>query len=482
MEEKKIYARAQVKSARLRETYSYRQEISCNPSLVSGKAPTGRLEVGLPLDGDQFFTRQASKDVEEQINESFAGYRAGVVIGHLGLSKYGQTDLNDVLTLSEHYGSFPLAVPIGGDVITNADRLRDDRHACLIAVDYAPRWPEVMPMQIDMHLLDEDVLSQPAVEIPKTNGRRQPDVWEQIAQQVNFRRNLLLITQVKLSVSSRLVDKGSKPRVSRISIRWPTVTSFRNLHLFIGEIRQDNEVYITYNPLTRSLEWPGVEMDAVEGLGESDELRTYVSQRFFFLIDQPGELYEQECLDGQIQVEIPGMLLSGLQARLYDGCGKLRTQTRPELTTWLKTDYKLILDDAFSQRTRSPYQHLHFDEVIPDPMRIGDIRTTLADRGFRIVADDKCPSDGPLKHFILAQRPEGLDTVMLWLFVEGKRYETERQTQMPGGRTYTSIVESGELKMYIRGEFPGDSRVLIQEINALQFALRDRFDRLRATR
>ena len=478
MEEKQIYARAQVKSARIKETYCYRQEISCNPSLGGGKAPTGRLEVKLPFDGDQFFTRQASKDVEEQIDEAFAGNRAGAVIGHVGLSKYGQTDLNDVLTLSDHYGSFPLTVPIGGDVINNADRLRDDRHACLIAVDYSPHWPDVVPIQIDMDLLDEDVLSQPAVEIPRTNGRRQPDVWEQIAQQVDFRRNLLLIVQVKLSVSSRLVDNGSKPRVSRISIRWPTVTSFRNLHLFIGE----NEVNITYNPLTQSLEWPGVEMEAVEGLGASDELQTYVSQRFFFLIDQPGELYEQETLDGQIQVEIPGMLLSGLQARLYDGCGKLRTETRPELTTCLKTDYKLWLDDAFSQRTRSPYQHLHFDEVIPDPMRIGDIRTTLADRGFRIVADDQRPSDGPLKHFILAQRPEGLDTVMLWLFIEGKRYETERQTQMPGGRTYTSIVESGELKMYIRGEFPGDSRVLIQEINALQLALRDRFDRLRATR
>lgn len=480
MEEKQIYARAQVKSARLKETYSYRQEISRNPSLGSGKAPTGRLEVGLPFDGYQFFTRQASKDVEQQIGATFSPSKVDVVIGHLGLSKYGQTDLNDVLALSDHYGAFPLSLPVGGDVITNADHLCGDCHACLMSVDYSPHWPDVVPIQIDMDLLDEDVLSQPSVEMSRPNPKRPSEVGAaQIAQQVNFRRNLMLIAQVKLDLGSRQAARGLKPRVSRMSIRWPAVTSFRNLHLFIGELDPHNEVHITYNPLTQSLEWPGIEMEAIERIGSSDEMQTYVS-RIFLLIDQPAELYQQESLDGQIEVEIPGILLSGLQARLYDGCGNLRSDPGPELATCVKTHYKLILDDAFLQRTRSPYQHLHFDEVIPDPMRIVDIETTLADRGFRIGADDsRRLSDSPLKHFILARRPEGPDTVMLWLFIEGKRYETERQTQVPGGRTYTSIVESGELKMYIRGEFPGDSPVLIQEMNALQLALRDRF--LRAT-
>jgi hypothetical protein len=70
----------------------------------------------------------------------------------------------------------------------------------------------------------------------------------------------------------------------------------------------------------------------------------------------------------------------------------------------------------------------------------------------------------------------------LWVFIDGKRYTTQRQTQVPGGQMYTSTFESGELKVYIRGELPGNSRGLTHEINAFQAALRDRFERLRAKR
>jgi hypothetical protein len=72
--------------------------------------------------------------------------------------------------------------------------------------------------------------------------------------------------------------------------------------------------------------------------------------------------------------------------------------------------------------------------------------------------------------------------MQMWLFIEGKRYTTERQTEVPGGQTFTSTFESGELKVYMRGELPSDSRGLTEEMNALQMALRDRFERLRAKR
>ena len=70
----------------------------------------------------------------------------------------------------------------------------------------------------------------------------------------------------------------------------------------------------------------------------------------------------------------------------------------------------------------------------------------------------------------------------LVVFVDGRRHEAERETQVQGGQTYRSTSESGELKVYIRGEMPGNSRRLIQEMNALQTALHERFVHLRARR
>ena len=184
----------------------------------------------------------------------------------------------------------------------------------------------------------------------------------------------------------------------------------------------------------------------------------------FLAIDQPGELYQQGTLDARIEAEIEGELLSGLEARLYDGVGAF-SETQPKHSTILMTDVRLYLEDTFARRTLSPYQHLYFDEVIPDDIRVVDIKTALVDRGFRVKDVTLARPDGQLRHFIRAQRPEGPETMELWLFLQGKRYQTERQRRVPGGQTYTSTFESGELMVYIRGELAQDSRGLTHEMN-----------------
>jgi len=405
------------------------------------------------------------------------------LIGHLALTNYGRTDLKDVLSLSDHYGSVPLLVPVSGEGISNSNQLYSDQYDCVMEFKYSPHWPEVTPIEIEMELLDEDILSGPSLQLFTGQGLKHLDnVVEQIAQQVNFLRNLLLITRVKLNIPRKVTRPDLCPKIARMTLGWPTITSFRKLHLFIENMTPDREIPFTYNPLNRSLEWTDIQMHVIENHTDND-FATYVSNEIFLLVDQPGELYQQQNLEGTAEIEIPGLLLSRLRGRLYDGVGNLAQTPDPETVTYIKSAINLILDDAFSTRTRSPYEHLYFDEVIPDQMRIADIKTALVDRGFRILEDQPLPpGHDQLKHFILAQRPEGPEALQLWVFLEGKRYETERQTQVPGGQTYTSTFESGELKLYMRGEYPGDSRVLIQEMNALQMALRDRFERLRAKR
>jgi len=154
------------------------------------------------------------------------------------------------------------------------------------------------------------------------------------------------------------------------------------------------------------------------------------------------------------------------------------------LTTELTVDTHMILDDAFARRTFYPCMHLHFDEVIPDEMRLADIKTTLTDRGFDIKFDEglKLSNSGDLKHFILASRSEGPNSMNFWITVEGKRFETERQVQVQGGQTYKSTLESGLMKIYIRGELKGDNQSLTREMNIIQTTLHDRFERIRAKR
>ena len=152
---------------------------------------------------------------------------------------------------------------------------------------------------------------------------------------------------------------------------------------------------------------------------------------------------------------------------------------QPKLSTHVFSDVRLTLDDAFERRILSPYQSLYFDEVILDEMRVADIIIALTDQGFYVTDLGNTPAGAPEGRFLLAKRLEGPYPMELWLFITGTRYTTERHNLMPGGHTYKSIFETGEIRLFIRGALQKDSRELIHEMNTLQLALRERFERLR---
>jgi len=72
--------------------------------------------------------------------------------------------------------------------------------------------------------------------------------------------------------------------------------------------------------------------------------------------------------------------------------------------------------------------------------------------------------------------------MLLILYVEGRRHKARRDRRVPGGVTYRSNLDSGEIRIYIRGQLLRDSQPVIHEINALRAALRERFDHLPARR
>ncbi|HLO31723.1 MAG TPA: hypothetical protein VK249_21400 [Anaerolineales bacterium] len=473
MAEKIIYARAKPASVKISEAYFFEKTLSRNPFIGHDQSPVGKIEILMPYDGDQYFTRQAYRDVKKQLNTKAPLDSQEARFGHLAFTDYEKTNLRQVLGLSNRYDSLPLSIPILGQGITRIEQLYDDTYTSKITFKYAPNWPNGWPIDILLELWDEETLNSGA------EDQQLAQVAEQINKQINFLPSLLIKTRLLLDLPSHIVREGMQPRLTQISLQWPAFTSFRGVHLGIGPTPTE-ENRVMYNPQTRSLEWGNLPMKLI--LEESSAaLKVFGTEWNSLLIDYPGELYRKPSIEGQASIEIPGFLLSGTQVRLFGATGELVKDVQPNAVSYLNIKFKLLLDEAFAKRKRSPYQHLYFDEVVPDKMRIADIKTAIADRGFRILPDKSLEEPG-IRYFIKAERSDGPDKMELSIFIEGTLQGAERETQVKGGQTFKSSTESGDLKVYIRGEMHGNSQRLTQEMNALHASLHERFERLRSRR
>lgn len=462
-----IFARASPESLEAIETYSYEQNISRSSFLRSSAAPTGRIEIHVPFDGHRTFPRQARDDIEHQLGTKLSANGRTARIGFLALAGFNRSDLKSVLNLSDRSGAVPLAIPLNGNDIKSLDQFAGDHRACEIDFTYVPESPELIPINIDLSLWDEDSLSSLERELViESSERGSEDLTVQVRTQENFLRNLLLQMTASLSLPKGFLPDDAKPVITRMSLRWPTITSLRGLHLFVGESKEEFPVH--YDPVSQCLEW--FQVPLVRSSAEGTVCQSFHSEPIRLLIDYPGEWVSQTHLDGSMEVELPGRLLSGLEMALIDSLGRRTATIKPKLTTKLQLDYRLVLGDSFARRTLSPYQHLYFQEVIPDEMRLADIKNALADRGFKTWS--RAIPGRDLQYIFLAERSEAPDPLRLAVVVVGIHQEAERQTQVNDKQTVKSTVSSGDLRIYVRGELRGKSQRLIQEMIAFQNALR----------
>ena len=107
-------------------------------------------------------------------------------------------------------------------------------------------------------------------------------------------------------------------------------------------------------------------------------------------IQQPGELFSARDLVVHAEVETDGVLLSGADVRLFDARGRQVRGPRNPLTvrSVVTAETTVVLDDAFARRTFEPQQTFHFDEVIPDAIRVEDIKLALRDLQFVVKPGD----------------------------------------------------------------------------------------------
>jgi hypothetical protein len=484
------FARARPRRVELTERYAVRQQISRSPSAETSAEPTGHIHISVPYDGHTYFTRQACADVDHATRMTGSEI-SEARIGHLLLDNDGETDLRGVLKLREGHGSVPVTVrlPAGPDVV---GQLAADGQTCVLSEDYKPNRPEVIPCRLSIEVLDPDSLDLPPLDLaPGQAKETRPvpgEVINKIRQLVDFKNSLLLQIVAHLDLPDHPGQADAKPVLTKLAIDWPTITSLRTLNLEVdGESRP-----VAYSPIEKRIEWRNVPMTARNKPGDKGGMLSFASPVMNLFIEQPGELYREKVLSARAEIKVTGYLLSGVGARWFGAAGQRSRTPDPKRATRLSVTTDLTLDDAFIRRSRSPYHHLFFDEIIPDEMRITDIKTALRDRGFSEPVTIRefefegpdGPETGQLKPdnwFLVARRPEGPNVMDLWLFVEGNRFDTERERTLPGHK-YKSTFESGELRVFIRGCLPRDSHALTREMNALQQALRERYERVRQRR
>jgi len=560
-----IYARALLKRAEITEQYSVEQEISLNSSAKPGKSPAGRIELAMPYDGHKYFTRAAKADVAHQV-ASHPGLGGSAVIGHLLLKDYPPIHLGDRVDPGGRYSSIAIKVPTPGDL----DQLSADQWICTTTYDFQPDEAGVIPARLEIDLFDPDSLDLLPADLRvfdlDTDEARQGinDGIAKIVRHVSFKDELVLQIVVHASLPVHAGLARPRPRVARVAIRWPTITSLDSLQLAIPTERPRLGIPLKlhpapfqYNPVSGCVEWGDVLMyptdekveapdkkpgetgrgerpetdeklrenekigeieepgeigvagdgekpkenkqdNEPENAGEEEDgtgtgiMRRYRSMPMLLSIRHPGELYKQDDLEATAVVRVPGYLISGMTARVYDATGYFLKEPLT-LTTRIHAHARLKLDDAFAMRDRSPSQHLFFDEIVPDGIRITDIRTALEDRGFAVEQvwpqddeshngeEEEAKSDSWL---LVAHRKMGPDDMVLWVLAEGTHSGTDRDRVIPGGGvTHKTWLPSGELKIVIRGSLPGDrDGRLTQEINVLHGMLWERYARLRQQR
>lgn len=497
MSDRTIFARALPEAVRITETYRYQQIIARNPVQDSVGAPQGELKVTVAYDGQRSFTRQAWLDARGQgLKEGKDGQDQQALIGHLALANTSRTRLAEALDLHGQFNTAPIQIPVADAMLERLGDLVDGQHAWEAAVAYEVDEPPTWPIRLTLLVRDEKSAgSQLEAADTHSPSISTQDLAAAIARHLTTRQDLSLLLRVRVDLPDA-GDAAVAPVVSKVRVGWPRFTSLRSFRLENEDNPQEPFDY-RFDAVSRSLEWFKVPMTPAKNVTTTG-LRAFFSPAMALTIELPSDLYveiprdeqssgppgaQSEMLAGDVEVEVAGLLLSGLQARLFDGTGRLVDKPPLHLKTLLKTSYQVNLDDVFAKRTLWPRQRLYFDQVIPDDLRVLDVKTALADRGFRVDDRGRIDVEGSdFGHLLQAQRAEGPDKLVLVVLIEGKQYATRRETQIPGRQRYTSVFESGEITIHMAGELPGNSQKLIHEMNVVQQDLRARFNRVRANR
>ncbi len=477
MADSTVFVRVRPDKIHLREEYAYYFDVSGNSNIQRVNTPNGVLEMIVPYDGENSFTSQIIEDIKSQDNNIWRKEHVDACIGHIGITNHSKTNLEEKLELSLNHGIIPLKIPIRNEEIQDNDSLRSGRYACRIKYDYEPIWPETNPLQISARIFDEEIIREALVEHQKNHTGKATvldSVVKDVAQQVGFSRSLIFHFDLELALPSKISNfkENDPPMLELMAIEWPVATSSRVVHLVV----EGKELSIVYNPTQGVIEFGDIPFRS-HGKSEGTELYIYRTPTITLLVDQPGELYQRDQLNGNVVVQLPRQF-SALKLLYFNAQGK-KEEMDIQTCTIFNADLALYLEDLFDRKMFSPYQHLQFEGVVLDEMRVMDIMTLLEDQGFSSRYESlTAERTGMQRYLVEGVRTEGHGKLVLWMVVEGTRSQTTRQKQIQGGHTYTTQLETGNVVIYMRGQLQRDSSRLVNVMNEIQNLLKERFQHI----
>jgi hypothetical protein len=476
---KQIFARAKPSIIRIKETYKYHANISGNPTLEEMGEPEGEILVELPFDGYEHFTRQAYADILHQYqqgsNELFA------TIGHLAVSGISSDAFwHDVKEYPARQ-ILGLVAPLP-EKEQGLGCLIEDRHRATSKHTYQPKWPEVYPrprpLSLNVDLYDERTLQD-------TLGD-QLDVqeWLSITQEHYFERSLFFDFRIELALPSH-IKFSTPPTIKVMRLEWPVATSYHMLNLNVESRGGDEEEWpVIYVPDKGSVEWRDLEFRSglLSPIPKDEKASSGVGPQFFHApimllnVREPGELYRKPKLICRLEIELKDVLLSDLEAKFFNATGELDNSVSFETKTLIVTDIEINLEQRFNRKILSPHQHLQFEGVMPEDIRIEDISNLLKDLGFRVDPKIKLKEEGNRRIYALpGRKTEGPDEMLIWIVASGSFAPTERETVIPGGKTFKTTVVSGNMELDLHAELRGNVKKLTQIMNTIHTSLKERF-------
>ena len=481
-----LMARAIPEKVLVEERYRVRQEVSRNPDISLEHDASGIIRVELPYDGDRHVTRRTLDDIDHWTDRHSPRRGAAPFgealegrIGHLVVSDHQDTNIAAVTGCTGRTIAVPLSVPFRSSQLKNEHALLADRFVFRREIAYAPAAgrPKVIPVRLRVEVIDPGSVT--VQEIQPDDAVRQSDEY------MTFRNYLEMRIVVHVAMHNRKNWDPPRPVLRRMTLSLPSGLTLALSSVVVTDEEDGRRLLVQQNPAEGCLEWfdvPFLISDVKE------ESRSYRSPCMIARIYQPGELFREPELVVCADVEADGVLLSGADARLFDARGEHVQGRGNPLTvrSRVAVETTVVLDDAFAKRTVRPQLKFHFDEVIPGRARARDVVAALVDLQFEVPKqrffDEKIMKTATGIAAFEATRGDPDDAIRLYIYVTGRRHRTERQSQHPGGRRFTSKLDTGDMTLVVYGEAPRDARELIQDVNALQLGLRERFRRMRAQR
>lgn len=468
------------------ERARFEQEISRNPTVRSSGKRTGSIRLRLPYDGDLYVGPDAIRDAGAVLPEQ-GGPDCDAMIGHLLFVGHEETDLSDILQLGGRFGAYPLRVPIRSRRMPSLKSLAADTGEYQWEVDYVatPDVQAVIPLKVKVELFDPGHGDHNFTFEELERITRHDDIRAKVADAIketgSFRPYLMLAITVGLVLPSRIGKPLDPPVVRSVSLRLLNEITLPASSVLLSGANDDLQADVR----TSRFDWTGLPMTPV-GVTK-DGPRHFETKPMLLTVHHPGELFREGEVEVDVEVEIPGELLSGMQIRLFDARGlRFSDAQHGPLHVRSKVAMHSVISmrDAFAKRFVTPFQAFTFDEVIPDDLRIADVRASLIDQRFELDLDAPLPVDGKrrIRYLFIASRSDGPQVMKLVVYIEGERHSTRRQSRQPAGHRYTTKFESGSLHIYVRGVTVGDTRRINAEIGTLHLGLRDRFRKLKAHR